>query len=212
MTASGVVLPGRSAGNGGRSAGYLRWGPRARLAGRVANPDELRTDERVVHFVHQFAEAKKPIAAICHGPWTLIDADAGTRQEADFLAVAPDRFEKRRCRLGSIQMIVVDRGLVASRKPSDLPAFCEEMLEEFGKRRRRAACPEPGAGPFVGQTSSGDNVMATSRQKSKVHNVMNEHEHGRLKSGSGKKVKSRKQAVAIAMSEAGQSKKRKKAS
>ena len=54
--------------------------------------------------------------------------------------------------------------------------------------------------------------MATSRQKSKVGKVMSEHKHGTLKSGSGKKVKSRKQAVAIAMSESGQSKKRKKAS
>jgi hypothetical protein len=54
--------------------------------------------------------------------------------------------------------------------------------------------------------------MATSRQKSKVHKVMSEHKHGTLESGSGKKVKSRKQAVAIAMSESGQSKKRKKAS
>ena len=54
--------------------------------------------------------------------------------------------------------------------------------------------------------------MATSRQKSKTHKVMSEYKHGALKSGSGKKVKSRKQAVAIAMSESGQSKKRKKAS
>jgi hypothetical protein len=54
--------------------------------------------------------------------------------------------------------------------------------------------------------------MATSRQKSKVHKVMAEHKHGTLKSGSGKKVKSRRQAVAIAMSESGQSKERKKAS
>lgn len=108
------------------------------LPGGVANPDELRTDERAVHFVRQFAEAKKPIAAICHGPWMLIDADAVRGKK---LTSWPSlRTDLKNAGADWVdQMVVVDRGLVTSRKPDDLPAFCEKMLEQFGEARRRAA-------------------------------------------------------------------------
>ena len=108
------------------------------LPGGVANPDELRTDPRAVRFVRQFAEAKKPIAAICHGPWTLIDADAVRGKtvtswpslKTDLKNAGADWVDRE---------VVVDHGLVTSRKPDDLPAFCEKMLEEFVEARRRAA-------------------------------------------------------------------------
>ena len=108
------------------------------LPGGVANPDELRTDERAVHFVRQFVEARKPIAAICHGPWTLIDADAvrGTTVtswpslKTDLTNAGADWVDKE---------VVADHGLVTSRKPDDLPAFCRKMLEEFNEARQRAA-------------------------------------------------------------------------
>ncbi len=83
-------------------------------------------------------EAKKPIAAICHGPWMLIDADAVRGKKltswpslkTDLTNAGADWVDKE---------VVVDHGLVTSRKPDDLPAFCKKMLEELGETRRRAA-------------------------------------------------------------------------
>jgi protease I len=108
------------------------------LPGGVANPDELRTDQRAVRFVHAFADARKPIAAICHGPWTLIEADAvrGKRMtswpslKTDLKNAGADWVD---------QEVVADHGLVTSRKPDDLPAFCARMLEEFGEAQQRTA-------------------------------------------------------------------------
>ena len=108
------------------------------LPGGVANPDELRINERAVRFVRQFAEAKKPIAAICHGPWTLIEADAVRgRKLTSWPSLRTDL--KNAGADWADQMVVVDRGLITSRKPDDLPAFCEKMIEEFSAARRRAA-------------------------------------------------------------------------
>jgi protease I len=100
------------------------------LPGGVANPDSLRIEPKAIDFVRAFAEAKKPIAAICHGPWTLINAEAveGRKMtswpslEADLRNAGADWVD---------QEVVVDRGLVTSRKPDDLPAFCEKMIEAF---------------------------------------------------------------------------------
>jgi len=108
------------------------------LPGGVANPDTLRTDQRAVRFVREFVAARKPIAAICHGPWTLIEVDAVRGKsvtswpslKTDLKNAGADWVDKE---------VVVDHGLVTSRKPDDLPAFCEKMLEEFGEARRRAA-------------------------------------------------------------------------
>ena len=100
------------------------------LPGGVANPDTLRIDTGAVDFVRSFAQADKPIAAICHGPWTLINAGAidGRKMtswpslEADLRNAGADWVDEE---------VVVDRGLVTSRKPDDLPAFCSKMIAEF---------------------------------------------------------------------------------
>ncbi len=100
------------------------------LPGGVANPDKLRMQDGAVDFVRSFARAHKPIAAICHGPWTLINAEAieGRRMtswpslEADLRNAGADWVDEE---------VVVDRGLVTSRKPDDLPAFCDKMIEQF---------------------------------------------------------------------------------
>ena len=104
----------------------------------VANSEELRTDQRAVHFVRQFAEAKKPIAAIYHGPSTLIEADAARGKK---LTSWPSlRIDLKNAGADWVdQMVVVDRGLITSRKPDDLLAFCEKMLEQFGGARRLTA-------------------------------------------------------------------------
>ncbi|MDB5359225.1 MAG: protease [Rhodospirillales bacterium] len=100
------------------------------LPGGVANPDTLRTDERAVAFVRAFATAGKPIAAICHGPWTLIEAEA---VQGRTLTSWPSlKTDLRNAGAEWVdQEVVVDHGLVTSRKPDDLPAFCAKMIEEF---------------------------------------------------------------------------------
>ena len=113
------------------------------LPGGVANPDKLRLEPKAIAFVKSFADAKKPIAAICHGPWTLINAEAveGRKMtswpslEVDLKNAGADWVD---------QEVVVDRGLVTSRKPDDLPAFCDRMIEEFAEGKH-AQAPQPGA-------------------------------------------------------------------
>jgi protease I len=108
------------------------------LPGGVANPDELRADQRAVRFVRAFVEADKPIAAICHGPWTLIEADAVRgKRLTSWPSLKTDL--KNAGAEWVDQEVVTDRGLVTSRKPDDLPAFCAKMLEEFAEARQRAA-------------------------------------------------------------------------
>jgi protease I len=102
------------------------------LPGGVMNPDALRIEPVAVDFVRSFADAGKPIAAICHGPWTLINADAvkGRRMtswpslEVDLKNAGAEWVDEE---------VVVDDGLVTSRKPEDLPAFCKKMVEEFAE-------------------------------------------------------------------------------
>ncbi|MCE9648503.1 MAG: type 1 glutamine amidotransferase [Parvibaculum sp.] len=109
------------------------------LPGGVANPDTLRTDQKAVEFVRSFATAGKPIAAICHGPWTLIEADAVKgRHMTSWPSLKTDL--KNAGAEWSDEEVVVDNGLVTSRKPDDLPAFCRKMIEEFaeGKHSRAA--------------------------------------------------------------------------
>jgi protease I len=108
------------------------------LPGGVANPDELRIDPRAVRFVRHFFEARKPIAAICHGPWTLIEADAVRgKRVTSWPSLKTDL---RNAGANWVdEEVVVDHGLVTSRKPDDLPAFCAKMLEEFGEAKQRAA-------------------------------------------------------------------------
>lgn len=109
------------------------------LPGGVANPDFLRTDQRAVNFVKSFVQEKKPIAAICHGPWTLIEAGGVKgRKVTSWPSLKTDL--KNAGADWVDQEVVVDNGLVTSRKPDDLPAFCRKMIEEFveGKHQHAA--------------------------------------------------------------------------
>jgi protease I len=108
------------------------------LPGGVANPDALRTDQRVVAFVRGFVESGKPIAAICHGPWTLIEADAVRGRT---LTSWPSlKTDLRNAGANWVDReAVVDGRLVTSRKPDDLPAFCREAVRLFADAGRREA-------------------------------------------------------------------------
>ncbi|HWE82310.1 MAG TPA: type 1 glutamine amidotransferase domain-containing protein [Gaiellaceae bacterium] len=108
------------------------------IPGGVANPDRLRADERVIGFVREFYSSGKPIAAICHGPWVLVEADlvrdhtmtSWPSLQTDVRNAGGNWVDRE---------VVVDDGLVTSRKPDDIPAFNERMIEEFaeGVRERR---------------------------------------------------------------------------
>ena len=104
------------------------------LPGGVANPDFLRADEDAVRFVRAFFEAGKPVAAICHGPWTLVEADVVRGRtltswpslETDIKNAGGEWVDEE---------VQVDSGLVTSRKPDDLPAFCDKLAEEICEGR-----------------------------------------------------------------------------
>ena len=100
------------------------------LPGGVANPDFLRADEDAVAFVRAFVEAGKPVGAICHGPWTLVEAGV-----VDGLTLTSWPSLKTDIRNAGgnwvDEEVHVDRGLTTSRNPDDLPAFCDKIVEEF---------------------------------------------------------------------------------
>ena len=102
------------------------------LPGGVGNPDTLRMDENVVSFVRDFFEQGKPVAAICHGPWTIVDAGVVRGRT---LTSWPSLQTDIRNAGGKWvdEEVVVDQGLVTSRKPDDIPAFNAKMIEEFGE-------------------------------------------------------------------------------
>ncbi len=110
------------------------------LPGGVANPDQLRGDEDAVKFIRSFFEQHKPVGVICHGPWTLIEADVvkGRKMtswpslETDLRNAGAEWVDEE---------VVVDNGLVSSRNPDDLPAFCAKVVEEIaeGKHEQQAA-------------------------------------------------------------------------
>lgn len=102
------------------------------LPGGVMNPDKLRTDAATVAFVSTFLEEGKPIAAICHGPWTLIETGhLKGRHMTSYPSIKSDLINAGAT--WSDEEVVVDNGLVTSRKPDDLPAFCAKMIEEIGE-------------------------------------------------------------------------------
>ncbi|HJQ21336.1 MAG TPA: type 1 glutamine amidotransferase domain-containing protein [Gemmatimonadaceae bacterium] len=102
------------------------------LPGGVMNPDRLRTNEKAVRFVQEMFAAGKPVAAICHGPWLLVEADVVRGRtvtswpslKTDLRNAGADWVDRE---------VVTDEGLVTSRKPADIPAFTAKMLEEFGE-------------------------------------------------------------------------------
>jgi protease I len=100
------------------------------IPGGVGNPDQLRGDENVVSFVREFFEAGKPVAAICHGPWVLVEAGAVKgRKVTSWPTLQTDIRNAGGTWVD--EQVVVDQGLVTSRKPDDIPAFNEKMIEEF---------------------------------------------------------------------------------
>jgi len=111
------------------------------LPGGVANPDNLRTHEEAVAFVRAFFEAGKPVAAICHAPWTLVEADV---LKGRTLTSWPSlRTDIRNAGATWVdEQVVVDNGLVTSRKPDDLEAFNAKMIEEFCEGAHEGQKPE----------------------------------------------------------------------
>ena len=108
------------------------------LPGGTTNPDKLRQDRAAVRFVKEFVGTGKPVGVICHGPWTLVEADAVRgRTLTSYPSVRTDI----RNAGGTVvdEEVVVDRGLVSSRNPDDLPAFCAAIVEEFAEGRHLAA-------------------------------------------------------------------------
>jgi protease I len=107
------------------------------LPGGTVNPDQLRINADAVGFVKSFVESGKPVAAICHGPWTLIEADAvrGRRMTA-WPSV---RLDMRRAGAEVVdEELVIDGQFTTSRSPADLPAFCPAIVEQFAQARQEA--------------------------------------------------------------------------
>jgi protease I len=108
------------------------------LPGGVMNPDRLRMNPRAVEFVKQFFDSGKPIAAICHGPWTLIDA--GVVRGFKMTSYPSIKSDLKNAGATWVdEEVVVDRGVVSSRKPDDIPAFNRKMIEEFAEGQHGSA-------------------------------------------------------------------------
>ena len=115
------------------------------LPGGVANPDQLRTDGRALRFVQEIFKAGKPVGVICHGPWTLVEADLVRGRT---LTSWPSLKTDIRNAGGEWvdEQVVVDQGLVSSRKPDDLEAFNEKIVEEFAEGAHEVASAGATAG------------------------------------------------------------------
>ncbi len=106
------------------------------LPGGVINPDTLRMNENAVNFVKKFVEAKKPIAAICHGPWTLINAQSVKGKKiTSWPSIKTDLINAGANWVD--EEVVVDGNLVTSRKPDDIPAFNKAAIELFSQKTKK---------------------------------------------------------------------------
>ena len=107
------------------------------LPGGVMNPDQLRRNEKVLVFVRDFFKQEKPVAAICHAPWTLISADVVKgRKMTSFKSIKDDLINAGANWVD--QEVVVDQGFVTSRNPNDLPAFNAKLIEEIKEGKHEA--------------------------------------------------------------------------
>jgi protease I len=115
------------------------------LPGGVANPDFLRSDDDAVAFVRSFFEQGKPVAAICHGPWTLVEA--GVLEGRTITSWPSLRTDITNAGATWVdEEVHVDQGLVTSRKPDDIPAFSAKAVEEFAEGRHERQARSVGAG------------------------------------------------------------------
>lgn len=104
------------------------------VPGGAVGADQLRADGDAVSLVREFAEATKPMGVICHGPWTLVEADVvGERTLTSYPSLRTDI--RNAGGEWVDEEVVVDEGLVTSRGPDDLPAFCDKIVEEFEEGR-----------------------------------------------------------------------------
>ncbi|OJZ75738.1 peptidase C56 [Mycobacterium paraffinicum] len=100
------------------------------LPGGTVNPDKLRVDSSAVSFVRDFVASGKPVAAICHGPWTLVEA--GVAEGRTLTSYPSIRTDLRNAGANVVdEEVVVDGNLISSRSPSDLPAFCATIVKQF---------------------------------------------------------------------------------
>ena len=110
------------------------------LPGGVINPDALRMNEKAVNFVRDFFVQHKPVSAICHGPWTLVEADVlKGRTVTSFPSIKTDIINAGGHWVD--QEVVVDEGLTTSRNPDDLPAFCNKVVEELREGKHADQTP-----------------------------------------------------------------------
>jgi protease I len=116
------------------------------LPGGVANPDQLRINPAAVNFIREFFDAGKPVAAICHGLWPLIDAGVvAGRMVTSWPSLKTDLVNARARWVD--EEVVTDNGLVTSRKPDDIPAFNRKMIEEFAEGKHAKSGSASGATP-----------------------------------------------------------------